>query len=65
MDVSMTVVMQEMMRCLDIRMVVFAFAKMHRPEERAKHDAATARLHELQAAYPASWRALKRRLGQR
>lgn len=60
----MTVVMQEMLRCLDIRLEVFAFAKEYRPEERAKINTATARLHELQAAYPASWAALKRKLGR-
>jgi hypothetical protein len=56
--------MQQMLRCLDIRLEVFCFAKEYRPEERAKLDAATARLHELKSAYPASWRALQRRLGK-
>jgi hypothetical protein len=61
----MTTVMHEMLRCLDVRLEVFAFAKTHRPEERAKLDAATTRLHELQGTYPASWSALQRRLGRR
>ncbi len=56
----MTIVMQEMLRCLDARLEVLAFAKTHRPEERGKLDAAAARLHELRAAHPASWRALGR-----
>lgn len=60
----MTIVMQEMLRCLDTRCEVFAFGKTHRPEEREKLDAAAARLRELQGAYPVSWRALQRRLGQ-
>ena len=60
----MTVVMREMLRCLDVRLEVLAFAKTHRPEERAKLDAATVRLHGLQAAFPASWRALQCCLGQ-
>jgi hypothetical protein len=58
----MTSVMQEMLRCLDTRLEVLAFAKTHRPEERAKLDAAMARLPELQADYPASWIVLRRRL---
>lgn len=58
----MTSVMTEMLRCLDARLEVLAFGKWHRPEEQAKLDVARARLHELQAAYPASWSALKRRL---
>lgn len=58
----MTTVMQEMLRCLDVRLEVFCFAKTHRPEEQAKLDAAHVRLRELQATYPASWRMLKRRL---
>lgn len=60
----MTIVMQEMLRCLDARLEVLAFGKTHRPEEIAKLNAAQARLHELQAAYPASWRGLRRHLGQ-
>jgi hypothetical protein len=52
----MTIVMQQMLRCLDARL------DTHRPEEIAQIAAAHARLHDLQAAYPASWRALKRRL---
>ncbi len=62
---AVTVVMQEMLRCLDTRLEVHAFGKWHRPEERAELDSASARLHELQAAYPASWRSLQRRLGGR
>lgn len=58
----MNVVMQEMLRCLDARLEVLAFGKWHRPEEQSKLNAAHARLRDLQAAYPASWRALKRRL---
>lgn len=58
----MTIVMQEMLRCLDARLEVFAFAKAHRPEEQIKLDAAHVRLRDLQATYPASWRMLKRRL---
>lgn len=58
----MTAVMQEMLRCLDERAGVFAFGKTHRPEERQKLDDAAARLRSLQATYPASWRALERRL---
>lgn len=61
----MTNVMQEMLRCLDTRMEVFAFGKWHRPEEREKLDAATTRLQELRSTYPASWWALERKLGKR
>lgn len=61
----MTHVMQEMLRCLDARLETLAFGKWHRPEEQAKLDVATTRLHALQAAYPATWRALERRLGRR
>ncbi len=57
----MTSVMEEMLRCLDARLEVFTFAKTHRPEERAKLAAATTRLRELQANYPATWRMLQRR----
>jgi hypothetical protein len=60
----MTIVMQEMLRCLDTRLAVLAFGKTHRPEEISELDAAQARLSELQAAYPASWAMLKRRLWQ-
>lgn len=59
----MTSVMEEMLRCLDARLEVLAFGKWHRPEEQAKLDAAHARLRDLQATYPASWRMLQRRLG--
>lgn len=59
----MTSVMQEMLRCLDTRLEVFAFGKTHRPEEIAKLTAANERLRELQDAYPASWQRLRRRLG--
>lgn len=59
----MTIVMQEMLRCLDTRLEVFAFGKTHRPEELARLSAANARLHDLQAAYPASWQRLRHRLG--
>lgn len=58
----MTLVMQEMLRCLDARLEVFTFGKTHRPEEIAKLTAATTRLHELQAAFPASWQRLRRQL---
>ena len=58
----MNSVMEEMLRCFDARLEVFAFAKTHRPEEQVKLDAAHARLRDLQASYPASWRMLKRRL---
>ena len=58
----MTSAMQEMLNCLDTRLEVLAFGKWHRPEERSKLDAAHARLRNLQAAYPASWRMLCRRL---
>ena len=34
----MTLVMQEMLRCLDARLEVSAFAKTHRPEEQQKLD---------------------------
>lgn len=60
---AMTTVMQEMLRCLDDRLVVLAFGKLHRSEERARLDVAGDRLRRLCAAYPASWRALQRRLG--
>lgn len=60
---ALTPVMQEMLRCLDDRLEVFTFGKTHRPEEIAKLDTAQARLHELQAAYPTSWRMLQRHLG--
>lgn len=59
----MTVVMHEMLRCLDERLGVLAFGKTHRPEEIAKLSAANGRLQALQIAYPASWQALQRRLG--
>jgi hypothetical protein len=59
-----TDVMAEMLRCLDTRLEVFAFAKTHRPEECAKLEIAAARLRELQAAYPGSWSMLQARLGQ-
>jgi len=58
-------VADEMLRCLDARLCVLTFGKRHRPEEVAKLDAAQERLRDLQAAYPASWRALQRRLGAR
>lgn len=61
----MTVVMREMLRCLDTRLEVLMFAKDHRPEEQAKRAAAEARLRDLQTAYPASWCVLQRRLGAR
>lgn len=61
----MTVVMQEMLRCLDIRLEVFAFGKTHRPEEITKLTAAGVRLCELQAAYPVSWQRLRRQLETR
>jgi hypothetical protein len=60
----LTAVMQEMLRCIDTQTEVFAFAKTHRPEERAKLVAATERLRELQAIYPAAWHTLQRRLGK-
>ena len=60
----MTTVMEQMLRCLDAWLEVRAFGKTHRPEERAKLDAAGARLTELRAAYPASWRMLQRRMGR-
>ncbi len=60
----MTVVMREMLRCLDIRLEVFAFAKEYRPEERAKLIAAAERLRALRDTYPASWQALQRRIGK-
>lgn len=60
-----TTVMREMLRCLDARLEVFAFAKTHRQEERAKLDTALARLRELQTAYPATWQMLRRRLEAR
>lgn len=53
---------QEMLRCLDTRLEVFAFGKTHRPEEVEKLSTANARLHELQRAYPATWQRLRRRL---
>lgn len=59
----MNIVMEEMLRCLDARLETLAFGKWHRPEEQTKLDAAHARLRDLQAAYPASWRMLQRRLG--
>lgn len=55
--------MQEMLRCLDARLEVLTFGKTHRPEEQTKLDASMVRLRELQGAYPASWQALRRRLG--
>ncbi len=58
----MTVVMTEMLRCLDVWLEVRAFGKSHRPEEHAKLDAAQVRLRELRASYPASWRMLQRRV---
>lgn len=58
----MSHVMEEMLRCLDARLEVHAFGKWHRPEEQTKLDDATARLRDLQTAYPASWRMLQRRL---
>src|SRR4029077_19662883 len=60
-EVSMTIIMREMLRCLDIRLEVFAFGKTHRPEEIAKLEAANIRLRELQAACPASWQRLRHR----
>jgi hypothetical protein len=57
-----TVVMQEMLRCLDARVEVLAFAKTHRPEERAKLAAADRRLSDLRAQYPATWQLLQRRV---
>jgi hypothetical protein len=56
-----TSVMQEMLRCLDARLEVLAFGKTHRPEERAKLDAAQARLDDLRTTYPATWQLLRRR----
>jgi len=61
----MTIVMQEMLRCLDTRMEVLTFAKDHRPEEREKLANARERLRALQAEYPVSWRRLQRQLGMR
>jgi hypothetical protein len=61
----MNPVMEEMLRCLDARLEVLAFGKWHRPEERAKLDAALTNLRALQAAYPASWQMLQRRLAGR
>jgi len=58
----MTIVMHEMLRCLDTRLETLAFGKTHRPEEIAKLDAASMRLRDLQTTYPASWQLLKRRL---
>ena len=58
----MTVIMQEMLHCLDTRLEVQAFGKTHRPEELEKLSAAAKRLHELQTAYPASWQQLRRKL---
>lgn len=52
----MTSVMREMLRCLD------ASVETHQAAEVAQIVADHARLRELQAAYPASWRALRRRL---
>lgn len=59
----MTAVMEEMLRCLDTQLAVFTFGKTHRPEEIAKIAASRIRLRDLQVAYPASWRALQRRIG--
>jgi hypothetical protein len=61
----MSLVMQEMLRCLDTSLKVLAFAKNHRPEERAERATAETRLRDLRVAYPASWRLLQRRLGNR
>ena len=58
----MTNVMTEMLRCLDLQLEVRTFGKTHRPEEVAKLDAASTRLRDLQAAYPASWQLLRRRV---
>jgi hypothetical protein len=55
--------MQEMLRCLDTRLEMFAFGKTPRPEEIAKLSAANTRLHEFQVAYPVAWQKLQRRLG--
>jgi hypothetical protein len=54
--------MQEMLRCLDRRLEVLAFGKTHRPEEQAKLATAAARLDDLRAAYPATWRMLERQM---
>jgi hypothetical protein len=53
-----TIVMQEMLRCLD------TCVDTDQPEEVAQIAAAHARLRDLQATYPASWRVLRRRLEQ-
>jgi hypothetical protein len=58
----MTTVMQQMLRCLDARLEVLTFGKTHRPEEQAKLAAADARLRDLRAAYPATWRVLERQM---
>ena len=58
----MTPLMQEMLRCLDARLEVFTFGKTHRPEEIAKLTAANERLHQLQTAFPTSWKRLRRQL---
>jgi hypothetical protein len=55
-------VIQEMLRCLDARVEVLAFAKTHRPEERAKLAAADQRLADLRAQYPVTWQLLQRRV---
>lgn len=56
----MTLVMQQMLTCVDARLEVLTFGKTHRPEEKEKLEAATKRLRALQALYPASWQALQR-----
>ena len=56
----MTLLMQEMLRCLDARDEVFTFGKTHRPEEREKLAAASVRLR--QTDFPASWKRLRRHL---
>ena len=58
----MTLLMQEMLRCLDARDEVFTFGKTHRPEEREKLAAASVRLRQLQTDFPASWKRLRRHL---
>ena len=59
---SETIVMAEMLRCLDARVEVLTFAKRHRPEERAKLAAANQRLTELRAQCPVTWQLLQRRV---
>ena len=57
----MTLLMQEMLRCLDAHVEVFTFGKTHRPEEMAKLAASSGRLH-LQTDFPASLKRLRRHL---